>query len=114
MNSILCDYVLSSPLGLVPKMVGILSRQTATLTHTNQRTIPHKQEFIIHSGLRLSYLGHPNEIEIELVNRVTSSDYYFVVRSYANSLHRIPSLACCIHEHIGTMCLYQIQSELYQ
>ena len=34
--------------------VGVL----ATLTHANQRTIPHEKEFMTHSGLRLSYLGH--------------------------------------------------------
>ena len=32
-----------------------------TINHTNQRTIPREQEFVIYSGLRLSYLGHPNE-----------------------------------------------------
>jgi len=60
----------------------------------------------MHLGLRLSHLCHPNEVEIQLVNGVTSSYYYFVLQSYANSLHRIPSLACHIHERIGSMCLY--------
>src|ERR1051325_6864898 len=89
-NSILDYYVPSHPLGLVPKMVGLLSRQAATLTHTNQRTISHEQEFIISSELRLSRLGHSIEINTNLVNGVTSSGYYFVVQSYTNSLHKIP------------------------
>ena len=51
-------------------------------------------------------MGHFNEIETELVNGVTSSGFYFVVRSYANSLHRIPSLACDLHERFGSLRLY--------
>ena len=79
MNFILDYYIVSHPLGLVPKMVGILSRQAATLTHINQRTIPHEQEFIITSGSRLGSLSHSIEIKIDLDNEVTSSGYYFVV-----------------------------------
>src|ERR1051325_8341258 len=67
-NSILDYYVPNHPLGLVPKMVDLLSRQAATLTHTNQRTIPNEQEFIISSRLRLSCLGHLIEIKTDLVN----------------------------------------------
>ena len=68
---------------------------------------------MIHLRLKLRYLGHYNEIETQLVNRVTSSGYYFVVQSYENSLHMIPSLACHLHEHVESLCLYQIQSESY-
>ena len=55
-------------------------------------------------------MGHPNEIETQLVNEVTSSGYYFMVWSYASSLHLIPSLACHLHEHVGSLCLYYIES----
>src|ERR1051325_2820259 len=111
--SILDYYVPSHPLGLVPKMVGLLSRQAATFTHTNQRTIPHEQELIISSGLRLSRLGDSIEIKTDLVNGVTSSGYYFVVQSYANSLHRIPPFTCQLYEHVESLCLYHIQNGLY-
>src|ERR1051325_1607937 len=94
-------------------MVGLLGRQATTLTHTNQRTIPHEQEFIISSGLRLSRLDDSIEIKTDLVNRVTSSGYYFVVQSYANSLHRIPSFTCQLHEHVESLCLYHIQNGPY-
>lgn len=71
-------------------------------------TIPHEQQFIIYSRLRLNCLDHPIEIKTHLVNEDTSIDYYFVVWFHENSLHRIPQLACHLHEHVGLMCLYQI------
>ena len=94
-------------------MVVILSQQSATLTHTNQKTIPCELEFIITSGLRLSCLGHSIEIKTDVVNEVTSSGYYFVVQSYANSLHRIPSFTCQLHEHVESLCLYHTQNGSY-
>ena len=93
MNSILCDYVSSSPLDLVPKLISILSRQSSHSYPYKSKNNHREQEFIINSGLRLSYLDHSNEIEIQLINEVTSSGNYFMVQSNANSLHRIPSLA---------------------
>ena len=49
----------------------IKSANLTTLTRTNQMTIPREHEFIIHSGLRLSYLGHPNEIVTDLGNLIS-------------------------------------------
>ena len=122
MNFILCDYVFRFSIGLVLKMISILSQQFCHFHPYKQfgHFHPYKskdnsfeQEFLIHLGLRLSYLGHPNEIETLLVNGVTSSGYYFVVWSYANSLYKIPSLARHLYEHVGSLRLYQIQSGSY-
>ena len=55
----LTPYVPSNSTSLTPEMEGLLSRRTrATLTHANLRIISNKQEFIVSSGLRLSYIGH--------------------------------------------------------
>ena len=69
----------------------------------------------VHNKLKIKTKlpGHPNEIETQLVNEVTYSGYYFVVWPYASLLHMIPLLACHLHERIGSLHLYQIQSESY-
>ena len=90
MNFILCDYVFNFSLGLVPKMLSILSRKFGHFHPYKSNDNPSQTKVRnIHLRLKLSYLGHLNEIEIQLVNRVTSSGYYFVVRSYANSFYSV-------------------------
>ena len=55
----IAPYVPSSLPKPVPEMGGLLSqRYRAALTHADQRTSLNKQEFIVSSGLRSSYLGH--------------------------------------------------------
>ena len=90
MNSILCDYVFNSSLSLVSKIISISSQK---FSHSH----PYKSKENLSStevhntlGIKTKLLGHPNEIETQLVNGVTSSGYYFVVRFYENSLYKIP------------------------
>ena len=52
-------HVPSHSPSLTPKMGGLLSRRTgATLTHVNLRILSNKQEFMVSSGLKSSYLGY--------------------------------------------------------
>ena len=55
----LAPHVLSHSPSLTPEMGGILSRRTrATLTHENLRIPLNKQEFMVISGLKPSYIGY--------------------------------------------------------
>src|ERR1051325_4659657 len=113
-NSILDYYVPSHPLGLVPKMVGLLSRQAATLTHTNQRTIPHEQEFIISSRLRLSRLGDSIEIKTNLMQ----THYIGYPHSHVNYMNTLNHYVCIIYKmgriHSVTRIRYPALSIYYR
>ena len=67
----LTPYVPSYSPSLTLEMGGLLSRRTqATLTHANLRIILNKQEFIVSSGLRSSYLGHRMKKSVSTVNSI--------------------------------------------
>ena len=55
----LAPYFPSHSPSLTPEMGDLLCWWTrATLTHANLRITPNKQEFMVSSGLKSSYLGH--------------------------------------------------------
>ena len=55
----LAPHVPSNSPSLNLEMGGLLSRRSrATLTHANLWIIPNKQEFMVSSGLKPSYLGY--------------------------------------------------------
>ena len=55
----LAPHVPSHSPSLTPEMGGLLSQRTrAALTHENLRIILNKQEFMVSSGLKSSYLGY--------------------------------------------------------
>ena len=67
----LAPYVSSYSPSLTLEMGGLLSRRArATLTHENLRIILNKQEFMISSGLRSSYLGHQMKKSVSIVNDI--------------------------------------------
>ena len=67
----LAPYVPSYSPSLTPETGDLLSRRTrATLTHANLRIILNKQEFMVSSGLRSSYLGHRVKKSVSTVNRI--------------------------------------------
>ena len=67
----LAPYVPNYSPSLTLEMGGLLSRRTrATLTNSNLRITPNKQEFIVSSGLRSSYLGHRMEKSVSKVNDI--------------------------------------------
>ena len=92
----LAPHVPSYSPSLTPEMGGLLSRQTrATLTHANLRIIQNKQEFIVSSGLRSSYLGHRMKKLVSIVNAIIKWEWFsswFDLIQY--SLHRMPPLTC--------------------
>ena len=89
-------YVPSYSPGLTPGMEGLLSRWTlATLTHANLRIIPNKQEFIVNSRLRLSYLGHRMKKSVSTINDIIKLEWFSSWSDLMQySLHRTPPLTC--------------------
>ena len=82
----LAPHVPSHSPSLTPEMGGLLSRRTrATFTYANLRIIPNKQEFIVSSGLRSSYLGYRMKKKINLNSKrhYKVRVIFFMVRSYA-------------------------------
>ena len=55
----------------------IESATKVILTHANQKTSPHRQEFITHSWLRSSHTWSSCEILISLINRFINRDEIF-------------------------------------
>ena len=89
-------YVPSYSPSLTPGMGGLLSRWTwATLTHANLRIIPHKQEFIVSSRLRTSYLGHRMKKSVSTINDIIKWEWFSSWSDLMQySLHRTPPLTC--------------------
>ena len=92
----LAPYVPSYSPRLTPEMWGLFSWRTwATLTHVNLRIIPNKQEFMVSSELRSSYLGHRMKKLVSTVNDIIKWEcfsYWSDLMQY--SLHRTPPLTC--------------------
>ena len=88
--------VLKGTPSLTLEMGGLLSWWTrATLTHANLRIILNKQEFIVSSGLRSSYLGHRVKKSVSIVNVVIKWEWFSSWSDLMQySLHRTPPLAC--------------------
>ena len=73
----LTPYVPSYSPSLAPEIGGLLSRRTrATLIHANLRIISNKQEFIVSSGLRSSYLGHRMKKSISTLNDIIKWEWF--------------------------------------
>ena len=81
---------------LTPKMGGLLSRRTrAILTHANLRIILNKQEFMVRSGLRSSYLGNQMKKSVSTVNDIIKWEWFSSWSDLMQySLHRTPPLTC--------------------
>ena len=93
---------------LTPKMGGLLSRRTrATLTHANLRIIPNKQEFMVSSGLKPSYLGYRMKRKsVSTVNDIIKWEWFSSWSDLMQySLHRTPPLTC-LHMHNLVIALF--------
>ena len=92
----LAPYVPSYSLSLTPEMGGLLSRRTqATLTHANLRIILNKQEFMVSSGLRSSYLGQRMKKLVSTVNDIIKWEWFSSWSDLMQySLHRMPPITC--------------------
>ena len=93
----LAPHVPSYSPSLTPEMGGLLSQQTrATLTHVNLRIIPNKQEFMVISGLRSSYLRHRTKRKsVSTVNDIIKWEWFSSWSDLMQySLHRTPPLTC--------------------
>lgn len=93
----LAPHVPSHSPSLTPEMGGLLSRRTrATLTHANLRIIPNKQEFMVSSGLKPSYLGYRMKRKsVSTVNDIIKWEWFSSWSDLMQySLHRTPPLTC--------------------
>ena len=104
----LAPHVSSYSPSLTPEMGGLLSRQTrATLTHPNLRIIPNKQEFMVSSELRSSYLGHRMKRKSDsTVNDIIKWEWFSSWPDLMQcSLHRTPPLTC-LHMYNSVITLF--------
>ena len=93
----LAPHVPSHSPSLTPEMGGLLSWRTrATLTHANLRINPNKQEFMVSSRLKSSYLGHQMERKpVSTVNDIIKWEWFSLWSDLMQySLHRTPPLTC--------------------
>ena len=89
----LVPHVPSHSPSLTPEIGGLLSRRTrATLTYANLRIILNKEEFMVSSGLRSSYLGHRMKRKsISTVNDIIKWEWFSLWSDLMQySLHRTP------------------------